>query len=1536
MEKKLLPILSLLRFNFRSSSVFNLILVLALSLFCVHNSSAQDKTNNRRVLETNAQRIKIEESFQKKVKVKKQVETPFIQPVIENEEEQLKMLQKASANAALLDKANNSDASMAAMACDGAYCVPTITTSVFPIVNVTFAGINNSTATGVGAGVSPAFQAFCDTANVDQGSSYAINIQAHTSNTGLFAEILFVDWNQNNIYGDVADEIYGLGAMPASNGTDGATLTANVTVPAGAPLGTTRMRLMHYYLASNPGCRTASYGQFEDYNVTISAPTPPSNDTCSGAISIIASVDATCSATTGSTQNATDNNEAGDCTAGTETAVWYSFVATSTSHDVTVDGATGFDAVIGANNSCGSGSRPTGGNCTDNTLAGDIETLNLTGLTIGNTYYVQIYDYYGLLVNNAFDICVTTPGGGGGGSGCVPETQSDETFMYFDDVEFIGTLNDVTNLNNGYSSAVGATGYQDWTALTNSVQAQGEGVNVFVETVGGRGRMKAWVDWDQDNAFDTSEEVFDSDGVGTSSTTFGFVIPAAQALGDYTIRIRLYNSFSGPNEYFGYDYDSCEDINTNSGYTEYGETEDYTFTVIESCGAIIEDVTEGATCGDGTVDLEAVGSMGTILYHWYANETDTTPIASTPLSNWTTPSLTASQSYYVTADNGTCESLVRTRVRAIIMPTTVLTFTPSVPEVCGEDDFIELSASASSEVAYLIDENFEANGTVGLGVFSNNNIVNNGGAENGVTNWTRRESTFIPSEQVWFPAISSGFGTNKFVMATSDYGSTNITENALESASLDTSTFTDLTLNFDMYFSRYLVDVTIPENVSIEVSTDGGTNWTTEQFYDDDVGYGTAFASISLDLSAYVDETDLRIRFRYFANYWCDGVAIDNVQFFGTRPLTSSFTWSGSASTIDAYTDAAATIPYVPGTTASTVYIKPNTAQLQSPSFSFTATATLSNGCSVSENVSINNRTKFWTGSSSTNWNDANNWLPAGVPDSNTCVIIPDDCIISGSGYDAYARNLKVKPTGNLELQSDNTVTVTEWVHVNTGGVFDIRDSASLVQIDNDVNLGDVRIQRDTQPIYRYDYTYWSSPLTTASSYKLLDLSPDTLGDKFFSWQSTVANGSGNWILESAASTDMVNGTGYAIRAPQTYSTDQSVKAVYTATFTGVPANGDVNIPIAIGTDANIGTYYGDTVVGADDDQWHLIGNPYASAVDLVAFLNTNSALLDGTAYLWTHNSAPDESYADPFYADFGANYTGSDYATVNTLGATATAATGGSAPTRYIASGQSFFVMGLANGTATFDNTMRVSGNNDSFMRTTEGASSMTNLEIEKHRLWLNLSNDEGSFSQILVGYAEGATLEWDRGLDGLANGGNFVSFYTTSPDGNLAIQGRPLPFSDEDVVPLGFKATVANTYRIGVDHLDDLFNEQDLYLRDNDTGFIHDLKSAPYIFTSEVGTFDERFDLIYKNPNLLSVEEYEINDNSVKVINNETLDVVSTTKNIKTVVVYDILGRVLQNYTNVNNKTLPLTGIQKANRVLLVEITLEDNAKIYKKPIY
>lgn len=1344
---------------------------------------------------------------------------------------------------------------------------------------------------------------------VTQIAGGTVNFSSTFIGTGVptFGANIWVDYNNNGDFTDAGEQVFGSGAYVTG-------ITGSFVIPGATASGSYRMRILIDYFDTNPdSCDFSTQrGEAEDYTLIVGTPPP-----CSIPIA---------QATAITFNSITSSTIAGSFTAASPNPDDYLIVMNTTGIPPTPINTTSYNIgdTIGAGNIV---------------IDNDNDTVfSASGLSITTTYYFYIFSFNNLnctggplyntispLTGNATTSSIATY--------CEPASTIDEANLYIDDVEFIGTLNDVSNLSSSYSST-GTVGFQDWTSLTNSIQAQGEGINVSIESGTYRGHFKVWVDWDLDGLFEetASELVFDSGSIATSSTTFGFIVPSNQATGEYRLRIKFYNSFSGATESYVYDFDSCEDFNTNGSFSEYGETEDYTFTVVQSCAATIDSITEGDNCGAGTVNLSVTGSSGTIQYNWYDSAVAVTPIATTASGNWITPSINSTTTYYVTADNGSCESLVRTELTATIHPVTTLNFSPSVPEVCGEDDIIQISATSEDEVAYLINEDFEGSG---LGTFTNNNIRDHSASESAMTMWQQRTSTYIPSEQVWFPAISSGFGTNKFAMATSDTGTSNITENALESATIDSSNFTDLTLTFDLYFSRYLFIATIPEDVNVEVSTNGGTSWTTIQTYDDDIGYGTNMANISLNLDAYINETDLKVRIRYFADYWCDGVAVDNIKLFGSRPLLSSFTWT-SSTTIDAYLDAAATIPYT-GTQVNSVYIKPTTTQLQSSTFSFVATVSLDNGCDISSDLTFTNRTKFWNGGASTDWNNAANWLPNGIPTANDCVVIPDQTIISGTNYNAYAKNLTVKPTGDLELQSENNLIVTDWVTVDTNGVFDIRDSASLVQINNDANSGIVRINRNTQPIYRYDYTYWGSPLTTASNFKLLDLSPDTLGDKFFRWQPTIANGHGNWILQNATSTDMVNGTGYAIRAPQTFSADSSVKTIYTGTFTGTPANGDINIPITIGTDANIGTTNGDTTVGADDDQWHLIGNPYPSAIDVVSFLNnaTNTALLDGTVYLWTHNTPPSEATPDPFYADFGANYTGSDYATVNSLGTSNTAASGGITPSRYIASGQSFFVMGLNNGTAVFDNTMRVSNLNNIFLRTTEETQNIVD-NFERHRIWLNLSNESEAFSQVLIGYAEGATLGWDRGLDGLVNNGNFVSFYSITPSNNLTIQGRPLPFNDSDIVPLGYNATVANSYRIGIDHIDPLFLNQDIFLKDKDLNYTHNLKSSPYIFSSEIGTFDNRFELIYKDETL-SIEEVTINENAIKVIEKEEiLNIISTTKYIKAIEVYDVLARIISQHNDINTKELSLEEIRKDNRMLLLKITLKDNSIIYKKVLY
>lgn len=126
------------------------------------------------------------------------------------------------------------------------------------------------------------------------------------------------------------------------------------------------------------------------------------SDGCSAATPI--SVTANCSSpmsgtTTGATQTISG------CVGTADDDVWYSFVATGTTHDIIVDGAVGFDAVVQLFS--GSCSSLISLGCMDQGLDGDVETIYASGLTPGATYHIRVYDYYAGSGTGNFTICVT-------------------------------------------------------------------------------------------------------------------------------------------------------------------------------------------------------------------------------------------------------------------------------------------------------------------------------------------------------------------------------------------------------------------------------------------------------------------------------------------------------------------------------------------------------------------------------------------------------------------------------------------------------------------------------------------------------------------------------------------------------------------------------------------------------------------------------------------------------------------------------------------------------------------------------------------------------------------------------------------------------------------------------------------------------------------------------------------------------------------------------------------------------------------------
>ncbi|WP_309640133.1 hypothetical protein [Flavobacterium sp.] len=630
-------------------------------------------------------------------------------------------------------------------------------------------------------------------------------------------------------------------------------------------------------------------------------------------------------------------------------------------------------------------------------------------------------------------------------------------------------------------------------------------------------------------------------------------------------------------------------------------------------------------------------------------------------------------------------------------------------------------------------------------------------------------------------------------------------------------------------------------------------------------------------------------------------------------------TWSPTA---NLFIDSGATTAYNPA-----IHLNQPTIYAKAPSpVVYTATVT----------TPITSCTRTSTGTitmSSSTWNGSG-WLPA-TPTGNTSLSFTGSYTSSGnlSGCSCSITG------GNVIFNDPDALILTNGLTVTAPGTLKINNNASLIQIDDTAtNSGIITVERITQPMYRYDFTYWGSPVTFASNFALGGaggLSPATLSDKYFSWIPTISNAGGNWTNETAA-TIMNPIKGYCVRAPQTFSPIVGTTATYPANFIGTPNNGIISTPI----------YHGTLGVGVNDDKYNLIGNPYPSALDAQAFLTDplNTPIIDGTIYFWTHNSPISASNPNPFYGSFALNYNNNDYAAWNSLGSVGSrgiqAGTGGVTPNGFIASGQGFFAKSTGTAatgaTITFKNSMRVAGSNDRFFRNSipiNNPSRDENTVTEKSRIWLDLISNSGSFSQILVGYITDATLDYDRMYDGVPIDESGMLLYSIIPERKLIIQGRPLPFDETDQVTLGFKSLVQDTYSLGLDAVDGLFENHNIYIEDRDLNIIHDLKHSPYTFTSGSGSFNDRFVLRYTDT-ALSTETFDANANVTAFIANHELQIKSS-KNMVNITLYDISGKLIQVYS----KEIGLdfkTKFNFANGVYLAKIKLDNGIEVTKKIIH
>lgn len=1266
-------------------------------------------------------------------------------------------------------------------------------------------GVNFNTINNLNTSVNTAYQSYIAmSTTVLKGFSYPLNTYVNTGGDFTDYQSAYIDWNGNGSFSD-AGEYYNLGsATNVANGLS-SLCPVSITVPTGAVSGNVRMRIQSRFnqITSGP-CMTGFDGEVEDYTLIIGDASPCNGPTAQPTSLVL-------------TPNGTTIN--GSFTAASPAPNSYLVVANTTGTAPAPMNGTAYAM----------GSTALG----ESNIVIDTDsntTFSAVGLTPLTTYYFFTYSMNNYCTGGPLYLTASPLTGSGTTTSCSPVIQNPNG-LYINSVAFIGTMADPP-VNNSGAGTDGA-GYSNYTGLsTFAQQAQGEGVNVTASATGNnfsRGTWKAWVDWNGDGNFnDTDELVYNLEDYVSATANFGFEIPATQAPGNYRVRIRINDGSSA--------IDPCSN-------SSYGETEDYLITVLPNCSAKISGIGTGSECfisGGKRVTLSATSSETVTEFRWYTSATGGSYTTSPPVggtsTTFLTPLLTASTLYYVTAFNGTCESTFRIPVRAEIKLTPEITFTPSALEICGDAGVVAVSATGGNQIKHLIPMQSFEDGT--LGVFTNQNNTANTPAINGKVNWQNRTSVYVPALPdylTWYPAISSGFGKNKFVMATSDVNAGQIIDKALLSpATLDSRGLLNLTLKFKMFFSRYQASGNSPttEFVSVEVSTvnsSNNQNWTRIATITYDVGSPTAFQQMTYPLNDYIGEQNLRIRIRYYANGWFDGVAIDDVELYGEEPLQPSFLWN-SVNPIGVYSDAGGTVPYNGGP-ISTVYFKPDQTQIETyDNWNVTATATLDNLCNVTGSVSIVNNSKIWN-SGTNNWNNAAGWNPGNsVPTSNHCVIVKQPLLLS-TGMDGLAKNITINPGGSLHVNSGKTLTVTNAIINNAGDAnFVVASDANLMQVsDIAVNSGSITVLRDAY-MKRQDYTYWGSPVAAQN---LLAFSPKTLTNRFY-----VYNEGNDEFTPADPATNFVPGTGYAIRSPNNFPTDNLTYQTFNGVFKGVPNNGLFTFPLKL-----------------TGNGYNLISNPYPSNIDLQLLKDLNPTRINMLAYFWTNVNVNPEMQGST-YPNGG--YV-SNYAVLNgTAGVPATYSVtpqnpnNGSllvskTPNRYIKTGQGFIVKSLVNNqNLIFNNGIRTPDNTSVFFN--------SKTPETTDRFWLQLTTPLQVVTTVAIGYKEGAGNGFDADYDAPLMGLGSDALFTRLDEARLAIQGRQYPLDVNDVVALGTNHHAAGNYTISMPLAEGIFaNGQAVYLKDLQTGAVTNLSEQSYSFSAQKGLTEGRFEIVYQPETVL-----------------------------------------------------------------------------------
>src|SRR3989339_142201 len=481
---------------------------------------------------------------------------------------------------------------------------------------------------------------------------------------------------------------------------------------------TVRVLVTQYYCATNTTATTLVWRAAS-----------PANDNCAEATLLTVFSGETCGgATTGNVSGATQS-QAG-CVGTADDDVWYKFVATTANyHTITVVGSASFDAVVEVfSGGCGGASVA----CSDISNTGETETINLTGLTNGTTYYVRVYHYFSDVSSTpTFTICVTAP------SLCTPNySYGTGSGDYINQVQ-LGTIDNTTgapgNFYYDYYSSI---------AAANIYEGATQSLTVTVGTYGGQ-TVAAWIDYNADGDFsDANEKIGEIVNVAASSAAvINFNVPAGTTGGNKRLRIRAVWSST--------DIDPCNSYG-------WGEAEDYKVNVVPCVtpGTPGSLTTSNITATSATLTWAAGSPAGTatVTYYWALGTSSGVTYEANYLQIGTTTSPTVSVNvvglsegvtyYWKVKAVTSCNSTASSYAAAVNFKACT---TPGTPTLNAVSPLNPTDATL----------NWTANATAGSPTVSYYWAINTNSTVNYETNYTQRGITTSPVTSTFISGLAS-------------------------------------------------------------------------------------------------------------------------------------------------------------------------------------------------------------------------------------------------------------------------------------------------------------------------------------------------------------------------------------------------------------------------------------------------------------------------------------------------------------------------------------------------------------------------------------------------------------------------------------------------------------------------------------------------------------------------------------------------------------------------------------------------------------